>query len=63
MAGPASAEGMEQIASLLEKREDLRPVFHFESRMRELIDIRYLFFLLLFLLSAEWLIRKLNGSI
>jgi hypothetical protein len=54
--------GLDALASLLSEREDIKPVSYTEKRLRELIHIKAVFFLLLLLLSAEWLMRKRSGG-
>lgn len=43
-------------------RDDFRPRLYNQKEYTELINIRWLFFLMLMLLSAEWLIRKRSGG-
>ena len=50
---------------LLEKllNADVKPIVYSSEHTRHLLDYKILFFLLMFLLTFEWLIRKLNGTI
>lgn len=48
-------------AHLLE-REDIRPLLYASRISEELIHIRWVFFLLLFLLALEWTLRKRAGA-
>lgn len=43
-------------------RDDIKPVSHSEKKLSDLINLKWIFFLLLSLLSLEWFIRKYNGS-
>ena len=42
---------------------DIKPVVYSSEHTRHLLDFKLLFFMLLFLLTFEWLVRKLKGSI
>lgn len=53
---------MKSLVEAIKSRKDLKPVSHSEIRLKELIHLKWLFFLILTLLSAEWFIRKRNGS-
>jgi superfamily I DNA and/or RNA helicase len=44
------------------KREDLKPISRSETRLKELIHLNWLFFLILGLLGLEWFLRKRNGA-
>jgi hypothetical protein len=50
------------LPNLIGKREDVKPVSHSETKLEELIRIEWIFFLLLALLSAEWFLRRRNGT-
>jgi hypothetical protein len=51
-----------QLADALNNRDDILPVMFSQKEFHELINLRVLFLLLLLLLSAEWFLRKWNGS-
>ena len=54
-----------QMNSLIEKiknQEDVKPVSYTQLRLQDLINIKWIFFLLLSLISLEWLVRKREGS-
>ena len=53
---------LEQLAENLNNRDDIKSVSYFQKKLNDLINVKALFFLLLFLLSAEWFIRKRNGN-
>lgn len=53
---------MKKLVDLLNQRNDIKSVSYTENRLNDLINIRWIFFLLLFLLSAEWFLRKRNGA-
>lgn len=50
-----------RLYNLLSEKETISPVIYEQERYRELINLKWLFFLLLALLSTEWLLRKRNG--
>ncbi len=50
------------LADSLRANNAIRPVIHESVQTRSVINLRALFFLLLGLLSVEWLMRKLNGG-
>lgn len=52
----------EKLAQLLNEREDIVPVSRSEKKLSDLINLKWIFFLLLFLISLEWFIRKINGA-
>lgn len=54
--------GMNEIPILLKQREDMRPVFYLEKSYLELIDIKWLLAVILLLLTAEWIARRLAGG-
>lgn len=47
----------------LMKREDLKSVSYSNKKLIDLINLPWVFFLLLLLVSAEWVIRKYNGVV
>ncbi len=53
---------LEQLAEKLNKREDIKSVSYTEKKLNEIINLKWIFFLLLALLSAEWFMRKRNGA-
>jgi hypothetical protein len=53
---------MENIDSILNERDDIRPVFYLEKSYFELIDIKWLLLLIIVLLSIEWILRRAAGG-
>jgi hypothetical protein len=51
-----------QLADALNNRDDILPLMYSQKEFHELINLRAVFLLLLLLLSAEWFLRKWNGS-
>jgi hypothetical protein len=54
---------MNRIADDLEKNSKVHSILYDTFTTRPLIDLKWLFALILLLLTAEWFIRKFNGSI
>ena len=50
------------LADLLNGKEDIKPISHSEKKLSDMINLKWIFFLLLSLLSLEWFIRKINGA-
>lgn len=57
-----SPETMMTLPELLKNREDVKPVSHSETRLEELVKLRWIFFLLVALLGLEWFLRRRNGA-
>lgn len=53
---------VEQLETLVRGEETIAPVIYSTTRNKPLIDLRWLFFILLVLLSAEWFLRRYFGS-
>lgn len=53
---------LDKLGALINTREDVKPVSYSQKRLNDLINLKAIFFLLLFLLTAEWLIRKRSGG-
>lgn len=51
-----------QLAEALNNTETFKPIIHFSERFEPLISQSLLLLLIILLLSAEWLLRKSNGS-
>lgn len=51
-----------QIPEDLKANENLASVVYQEKNFRDLIDLKWLFVLILILVSAEWFFRKFNGA-
>jgi hypothetical protein len=54
--------GLDQLADKIMKREDIKPVIYNPKKLVDLVELKWIFFILLLLLSAEWFIRKRNGA-
>ena len=53
---------LDKLAEMLNSREDIKTVSYSEKKLREVINLKWIFFLLLALLSFEWFMRKRNGA-
>lgn len=53
---------LDQLADRLNKREDIKPMSYTEKRFNDIINLGWVFFLILLLLSGEWFIRKWSGT-
>jgi hypothetical protein len=53
---------LDKLAEKLNNRDDIKSVSYSQKKLNDLINLKWIFFLLLFLLSVEWFIRKRNGS-
>jgi len=53
---------LDKLAEMLNAREDIKTVSYSEKKLREVINLKWIFFLLLALLSFEWFMRKRNGA-
>lgn len=54
--------GLMALASQMTQNETVKPVLYEQSVLEELIEQRFLFFILLGLISLEWFFRKRNGG-
>ena len=52
----------DKLYKLLEKREDIKTVSYSEKKLLDIINLKWVFFLLIALLAAEWIMRKRNGA-
>jgi len=51
-----------ELPKLIDSKEDIKPVIYTHTSYSPLIDLKWVFFLLLLLASAEWFIRKWSGT-
>jgi hypothetical protein len=50
-----------QLENILKSQKDIKPVLFDTYKIDSIINIKLLFFLILFLLSIEWIVRKYLG--
>lgn len=55
-------ENRDELLPLLKGNNRIKPLIHTEKKTYNIIHAKWLFFLLLGLMTAEWLIRKYSGS-
>lgn len=53
---------MEKLSDKLNKRDDIKSVSYSEKKLNDLINLKWIFFIILLLISIEWFIRKRNGA-
>ncbi len=53
---------LENLVKKLNAREDIKSVSYSEKKLTDLVNLKWIFFLLLTLLSFEWFMRKRNGA-
>ncbi len=56
------AAEMSQIAEDLKARKDLKSIAYSKQEVEDIIQMKWIFFVLLALLSLEWFLRKRNGA-
>ena len=52
-----------RLADLIRKNENIKTVVYEDKRFNEIIDVKWVFVLILALLSVEWFVRKREGSV
>lgn len=55
-------EEIETLPDEIAAREDIAPVIYNVDRYEDMINLRWVFFVVLFLLTVEWFVRKYNGG-
>ena len=53
---------LEKLAAKLNARDDIKSVSFSEKKLMDVINLKWIFFLILALLSIEWFMRKRNGA-
>jgi hypothetical protein len=53
---------MDKLAEKLMAREDIKTISYTEKKLNDLINLKWIFFIILALISAEWFMRKRNGA-
>ncbi len=57
-----STNELNKLIEKLNNRDDIKTVSYSQNKLSELINLKWIFFLLLALISIEWFIRKRNGA-
>ncbi len=58
-----SKEERAELVRELGRSDQIKPVAHAETKLVKLVDFKWIFFLLLALISVEWFVRKRNGVV
>jgi hypothetical protein len=53
---------LDALSDIIAAREEIKPVIYTQQRLNEMINLKWVFFLLLALISAEWFLRKRSGT-
>jgi hypothetical protein len=53
---------MNKLSEKLKAREDIKSISYSEKKLNDLINLKWIFFIILSLISAEWFMRKRNGA-
>jgi hypothetical protein len=53
---------MQKLSEKLNAREDIKSISYSEKKLDDLINLKWIFFIILVLISAEWFMRKRNGA-
>lgn len=53
---------MQDLVKKIHSREDIKPVIYSQKKLQDLVNLKWVFFLLMALLSAEWFLRKRSGA-
>lgn len=53
---------LDELTKALESRDDIKPIIYTHTSYSPIIDLKWIFFLLLILAGTEWFIRKWNGT-
>jgi hypothetical protein len=57
-----SPKQTEELAKAINSNKDITSIIYEENDLKELISLKWIFFVLLTLLSLEWFLRKRNGA-
>jgi hypothetical protein len=53
---------LDGLTQQLETRSDIRPVFYEQKKLTDIINLKWVFVLIMLLLAAEWFMRKHQGA-
>jgi hypothetical protein len=53
---------MEKLSEKLNLRDDIKSISYSEKKLNDLINLKWIFFIILALISVEWFMRKRNGA-
>jgi hypothetical protein len=55
-------KNLNDLAKMIASRDDIKSVSYEHKQLKDLINLKWVFFLLLTLVSLEWFLRKRSGS-
>ena len=50
------------LIEIISNKNDIKPISYSHQKLSDLINLKWVFFVLLGLISVEWFIRKRNGA-
>jgi hypothetical protein len=53
---------IESLENLLKNKEDIVPISYSEEKLQDLVNLKWVFYLLIALLTFEWFLRKRFGG-
>ena len=53
---------VDELLKKINERKDIRSIAFFQKRYNEIINLPWIFFMIILLLSVEWFLRKNNGG-
>lgn len=57
------ARQLDKIPDLLKNRDDMKTVIYSETRYSDMLNVPFIFILIILLLAVEWVVRKYNGEV
>ncbi len=57
-----SAARLDELTKTISDRNDIKPVSYSQKRLTDMINLKWIFVLIMLLISAEWLLRKRSGA-
>jgi hypothetical protein len=56
------SQQMGELPQIISGREDVKPVTYTQKKLKDFINLKWVFFLLMAFLAAEWFLRKRSGA-
>ncbi|HKR06374.1 MAG TPA: hypothetical protein VJY62_17195 [Bacteroidia bacterium] len=53
---------LNELPKMIAAREDVKPVTYTQKKLKDIINLKWVFFLIMTFLSAEWFLRKRSGA-
>ena len=54
---------LDKLVKQLKASEVIKPIIYTERETTDLINLKWLFIIILLFMSVEWLVRKMNGVV